>query len=448
MKKFDVFVVGSGMAGMIIANKCASAGLSVGITDKLPYGGTCALRGCDPKKVLIGATEVIKSAKSLQGKGVEGVPSINWNELMSFKQSFTEPMPSKIEEGYKKKGISTLHSSAKFINENQLQVGDTFVRAAKIILAMGAKPRPLNIPGSEYTLTSTDFLNLNELPQSILFIGGGYVAFEFAHLAARCGSEVTIVHRGDVPLESFEQDIVNHLISATEELGINLVLSSEVTEIKKQNGGYKVIAENEAGKKIFSATSIINSAGRIPAISDLDLEKGNIKFSDRGIEVNEYLQSTSNQSVYAAGDAADTKGLPLTPVAVMEGHIIASNIIKGHHKKPKYKAIPTVVFTLPTMASVGLTEKEAKSQNLNFRMNYKTVPNWFNARRLNEKQYAFKILIDKDTNNIFGVHLIGPEAEETINLFAMAMNAGLTTYDLKSIIFSYPTLASDISSMV
>lgn len=448
MREFDVFVVGSGMAGITVANKCATAGLSVGITDELPYGGTCALRGCDPKKVLIGATEVIKAAKCLQGKGVEGVPSVNWPELMSFKQSFTGPMPSKIEEGYKKKGISTFHSPAKFLNENQLQVGDTSVHAGKIILSTGAKPRPLNIPGSRYALTSTDFLDLKKLPQSILFIGGGYVAFEFAHLAARCGSEVTIVHRGDAPLENFEQDIVKHLMSATEELGIHLVLGSEVTEIKKQDSSYEVIAENEGGKKIFSAACIINSAGRIPAISDLDLGKGKIKFSDRGIEVNEYLQSTSNQSVYAGGDTADTKGLPLTPVAVMEGHIIASNIIKGRHKKPEYKAIPTVVFTLPPMASVGLTEKEAKSLNLNFRTKYNSASNWFNARRLNEPHYAFKTLVEKDTNKILGAHLMGPEAEETINLFAMAMNADLTTNGLKSMVFSYPTLASDITSMV
>ena len=436
------------MAGMTIANKCASAGLTVGITDELPYGGTCALRGCDPKKVLIGATEVIKSAKSLQNKGIEGVPSINWNDLMSFKETFTKPMPSKIEEGYKKKGISTFHASAKFISKNELQMGNTTVQAEKIVLATGAKPRPLHIPGSEYTLTSTDFLNLSKLPPSLLFIGGGYIAFEFAHLAARCGSKVTIVHRGDFPLENFERDIVKHLVSATEELGIKMVLNSEVTEIKKGGDGFKIIAESEAGKKEFTAASVFNSAGRIPAIFDLDLEKANVKFGKKGVEVNEYLQSITNKHVYAAGDTADTIGLPLTPVAVMEGHIVASNIIKANHKKPEYKAIPTVVFTLPSMASVGLSEKEAKLRNLNFKVNYKSVSDWFNAKRLNEKHYAFKTLIGEDTNEIIGAHLIGPEAEETINLFAMVMNAGLKANEIKRMIFSYPTLASDISSIV
>lgn len=251
MKKFEVFIIGSGMAGMTIANKCASKGLSVGITDELPYGGTCALRGCDPKKVLIGATEIIKSAKNLQGKGLEGVPEINWEKLMTFKKSLTEPMPSKIEEGYKKKGISTFHSSAKFISENQVQVGNINVQADKIVLATGAKPRPLNIPGSDHALTSTDFLKLDKLPSSLLFIGGGYIAFEFAHLAARCGVEVAIVHRGDLPLENFEQDIVKHLVSATEELGVKIVLQSEVTEIREQKDGFKVIAQGNKGNADF-----------------------------------------------------------------------------------------------------------------------------------------------------------------------------------------------------
>tara|TARA_R110002050_G_scaffold85091_1_gene181554 strand:+ start:16579 stop:17925 length:1347 start_codon:yes stop_codon:yes gene_type:complete len=448
MKKFDVFIIGSGMAGMTVSKKCASKGLSVGITDELPYGGTCALRGCDPKKVLIGATEAANFAKNLQGKGIDGVPSINWQDLMTFKQSFTKPMPSKIEKGYKKNGIEMFHSSAKFVGENQLKVGESTIQADKIVLATGAKPVPLNIPGSEHALTSTDFLNLDHLPKSLLFIGGGYIAFEFAHIAARCGAEVTIVHRGASPLKNFEQDIVQHLVSATKELGVKVILNTEVVEIIRENNQYKVIGKNGNEKKEFSVSAVFNSAGRIPAIFNLDLDKGNVKFSKKGVEVNEYLQSTTNKNVYAAGDTGNTMGLPLTPVAVMEGHNLASNIIKGNHKSPDYKAMPTVVFSIPSMASVGLTEKEAKAKKLNYKVNYQSIPTWFNARRLNEKHYAFKILLDKDTDEILGAHLIGPEAEETINLFAMAMNTGLKANQIKSMVFSYPTLASDISSMV
>ena len=448
MQKFDVFIIGSGMAGMTVALKCASKGLSVGIADELPYGGTCALRGCDPKKVLIGATEVTDFAKRLKGKGIDQVPSVNWADLMKFKDSFVDPMPPSIEKSYKKNGIATFHSSARFIKENQLQVGNETIEAEKIVISAGAKARDLGVPGKEHALTSTDFLNLKQLPDSLLFIGGGYIAFEFAHIAARCGAKVTIVHRGSSPLENFEPDIVRHLMKATEALGVHLVLETEVTEIQKKEGRFTVMGIHNDQTTEYSATAVFNSAGRVAAIFDLDLEKANVEYGERGVEVNEYLQSVSNPRIYAAGDSADTEGLPLTPVAVMEGHIVASNIITGNSKKANYPPMPTVVFTQPIVASVGLTEHEASEKNLSFIVNYQSVPGWFNAKRLNVNEYAYKTLIDREKGVVLGAHLIGPHAEETINLFAMAMKAGMKAADIKNMLFSYPTLASDISHMV
>jgi len=448
MKEYDVFIIGSGMAGMTIANKCASKGLSVGITDELPYGGTCALRGCDPKKVIIGATEVRDFAVRLKGSGIDTTPQVNWKDIMDFKQSFVDEMPPKIEKGYKKNGIDTFHSSSKFLSENTLEVGNDKIKAKKIVIASGSKPRILEFEGGHFAKTSTDFLNLEELPKSLLFIGGGYIAFEFAHIAARCGAEVTIVHRGNNPLENFEQDIVKHLVSATKELGIKLILGTDVTAIEKVDGQYRVLGKSQNKTEYFKADAVFNSAGRPPAIFDLNLEKANIAFTKKGISVNEHLQNTLNPIIYAAGDAADSEGLPLTPIAVLEGHTVASNIIKGNHKKIGYPPMPTIVFTLPTMASVGYTESKAKELNYNIRVNYKEVGAWFNARRLNVKEYAFKTIIDEETQTILGAHLIGPHTEETINLFAMAIKTKMKVNDIRTMIFSYPTLASDIPNML
>jgi len=448
MKEYDVFIIGSGMAGMTIANKCASKGLSVGITDELPYGGTCALRGCDPKKVIIGATEVRDFAVRLKGSGIDTTPQVNWKDIMDFKQSFVDEMPPKIEKGYKKNGIDTFHSSSKFLSENTLEVGNDKIKAKKIVIASGSKPRVLEFEGGHFAKTSTDFLNLEELPKSLLFIGGGYIAFEFAHIAARCGAEVTIVHRGNNPLENFEQDIVKHLVSATKELGIKLILGTDVTAIEKVDGQYRVLGKSQNKTEYFKADAVFNSAGRPPAIFDLNLEKANIAFTKKGISVNEYLQNTLNPIIYAAGDAADSEGLPLTPIAVLEGHTVASNIIKGNHKKISYPPMPTIVFTLPTMASVGYTESKAKELNYNIRVNYKEVGAWFNARRLNVKEYAFKTIINEETQTILGAHLIGPHTEETINLFAMAIKTKMKVNDIRTMIFSYPTLASDIPNML
>lgn len=436
------------MAGMTIANKCASKGLSVGITDELPYGGTCALRGCDPKKVIIGATEVRDFAKRLKGKGIDTIPNINWKDIMAFKQTFVDEMPRKIEKGYKKNGIDTFHSSATFRNENTLSVGNETIQADKVVIASGSKPKVLDFEGGQLAKTSTDFLNLKELPQSLLFIGGGYIAFEFAHIAARSGAEVTIVHRGKRPLENFDKDIVKHLVDVTRNLGIKIVLETEVSKIESKDGHYITTGISNGNETTYKAAAVFNSAGRPPAIFDLELEKAGISFSKKGIEVNEYLQSTTNANIYAAGDAADSRGLPLTPVAVLEGHVVASNIIKGNKKKVSYPPMPSVVFTLPTMATVGLLEDEAKEKGYDINVNFEKVDNWFNARRLNVDEYAYKTIIDKNNNTILGAHLIGPHCEETINLFAMAIKTKMTISDLRTMIFSYPTMASDLTYML
>ena len=375
MKKYDVFVIGSGMAGMNVASRCASKGLKVGITDELPYGGTCALRGCDPKKVLLGATEALHLSENLSEKNISDVPAIRWQEARQYKQEFVDSMPPNIEKGYEKSGVDAFHQSAKFLSENQLQVGNETIEAEKIVIATGARPRKLEIPGGDLALTSTDFLNFESLPKSLLFIGGGYIAMEFSHMAARYGSKVTIVHRGSRPLENFDPFIVEQLVKATQQLNIDLVLDTEVTAIEKAGGGFRVTGKSKAGEKTWEAEQVINSAGRSPAIFDLDLEKANIEYEKRGVTVNEFLQSTSNPRIYAAGDAAATDGTPLTPVAVMEGHIVASNILKGNSKKADYTAIPTVVFTLPVIASVGLSEEKAKAQGLNYKVRKNSVPN-------------------------------------------------------------------------
>jgi len=357
-------------------------------------------------------------------------------------------MPPKIDKGYEKSGVDMFHQSAKFLSENQLQVGNETIEAEKIVIATGAKPRKLEIPGGDLALTSTDFLNFKSLPKSLLFIGGGYIAMEFAHMAARYGSKVTIVHRGSMPLENFDPFIVEQLVKATQQLDIDLVLDTEVTAIEKAGGGFRVTGKSKEGEKKREAEQVINSSGRPPAIFDLDLEKANIDYEKRGITVNKFLQSTSNPRIYAAGDAVATDGTPLTPVAVMEGHIVASNILKGNSKKADYTAIPTVVFTLPAMASVGLSEEKAQAQGLNFMVKKNSVPNWFTAKRINEKTYAFKTLIDKENGKILGAHLIGPHAEEVINLFAMAIKTGFTAMDIKTMILTYPSASSDIVYMV
>lgn len=448
MKKFDLFVIGAGVAGINIARKAAKNGLSVGITDKSQYGGTCALRGCDPKKVLIGPTEVSYHASHLAGKGISQQPEINWVDLMHFKSDIIADMPSQIKAGFKKQRIDMYDGSASFLSKDTFLVGEKEVKADKIAIATGARPRKLDFPGAEYARTSSEFLQLQEMPESLLFIGGGYIGFEFAHIAARAGAEVTIVHRSEKPLKNFEQDIVNHLVRATKDLGINLVLETEVCGIKKINEGYKIKGNYNGEDRFFESDMVFNSAGRVPDISGLNLDRAGIESNRQGIVVNKYMQSTSNSRVYAAGDVASTDGLPLTPVSTLEGYIAADNIIEPESKEIEYPPMPSVVFTLPTMASVGLTVTRAEKEGYNYKVNYQDASGWFNANRQQVPEYAFKVIINKDTETILGAHLIGPNAEEIINLFTLYIKTGIKVNEIKKMIFTYPTLASDIKYML
>ena len=448
MKKFDVFIVGTGVAGTIIANKSAEAGLKTGIVDNREYGGTCGLHGCIPKKILIGAADAVASSKNLEGKGVEGLPSINWRELKAFKDTFTDPMPEDKEASFKENGIYTYHGDPKFIAENQLKIGEDIIEAKKIVVATGAVPRELNIIGSEHALSSDDFFKMEELPKSLLFIGGGYIALEFAHIAARSGANVTILQRSSKLLKHFDNDIVEHLVAATKELGVNLVMNTNATQIKKNGDSYLVVGNNNGNLKEFTTDVVFNTSGRVPAVHNLDLDKGNVRYSDKGIEVSYYMQSTTNPRVYAAGDNSATFALPITPFATMEGHIVSANIVDGNIKKPDYGVCPTVVYTLPALAMVGITEEQAQKENLDITVNYRSVPHWYAAKHLGETTYAFKVIIDNKTDHILGAHIIGPNAEETINVFAVAMQVGMKAENLKTIPFVFPSASSDIAKMV
>ncbi len=457
---FDLIVIGTGVAASTVAWKCRSAGWSVAVIDSRPYGGTCALRGCDPKKVLVGAAEVIDLNRRMESKGIANPDEvkIHWHDLMRFKRSFTEPVPKEREEQFSKAGIVAYHGRARFIGERTLKLDDTrTLNGSHILLATGAQPAKLNIPGEENMTKSDQFLELNELPSKIVFVGGGYISFEFAHIAARAGANVTILHRGPRPLNNFDPYLLDILLQKTRELGVRVHLETMVESVEsiKTNNNDKIrfvvhainTAKNE--KYTTDADMIVHGAGRVPEIDDLDLGAAGVQHEKtRGVKVNEYLQSVSNPAVYAAGDAAASGGLPLTPVATYEGEIVATNLLEGNHVKPNYEGVPSVVFSIPPLASVGLQEEAATKQGLHFRINKASTAAWYSSRRVGENYSGFKVLIEEDTDRILGAHILGPHAEEVINIFAIAIRLGLKAEDIKQSIFSYPTNSSDISYML
>lgn len=428
---------------MAMSGEARHAGWKGAVIDELPYGGTCAVKGCIPKKVLVGAAEVIERADAMKNKGISGDLRIVWPDLIRFKRTFTDPVPVTRKETFTKKGIDAFQGHARFIGRNVIQVGDKTLGARFIGIATGAIPRRLGIPGEEFVSTSDEFLAMESLPERILFIGGGVISFELAHVAAKAGAKVTILHRSGVVLKEFDPFLVGILMQALRASGIEILTDMPVTSVEKSADAFHVRA-GKAGDKIFETDMVVHGAGRVPNTAGLDLNAGEVVVDKRGIAINQYLQSISNPSVYVAGDA-NARGKPLSPVATMEGRIAAKNMIYGNTVVPGYLTIPSVVFVSPLLASVGLREDQIAKRDIPVVVHKKETPDWYSVRRVGIAGSGYKILTEGKSGKILGAHLLGYNADEMINVFALAIRTGQTLADLQEIAWAYPTGGYDIN---
>ncbi len=447
--KYDLLVIGAGMAGIAAATKCSSQGWRVAIVDVLPYGGTCALRGCDPKKILRRGAEIVDAARLLDGKGIDSDQlSINWADLMNHKHGFTDPVPHNMEEDLRSRGVDSLHGVAAFTDKTHVDIDGTNYEANKILIATGAVPRELDFPGHEHLIDSTSFLNLTDLPPRIAFIGGGFVSFEFAHIAARAGSSPVIIDRGHTPLKEFDPDLVELLLKRGATAGVAVWRDTAITSVAKITRGFRITIQHAGETTTIDTDLVVHGAGRTADLARMTLEAGDVAYGSRGISVAGHLQSTTNQHVYAAGDCADTPGMPLTPVAVFEAKVAASNMLKSDTAIPDYTAIPTVVFTIPELVRIGVHEHDAKASGLSVDVRYTDTSGWYSNYRIGETAGATKILIDESTDRIIGAHLFGHDYAELANTISLAMKHGLTTKQIKSTTAAYPSTGSDLGSML
>lgn len=448
MTAYDLIVIGSGTAAQVAVSRIRAAGWSVAVIDYRPFGGTCALRGCDPKKMLVSGEEAMDAVARMAGRGIEGSLAIDWPDLLAFKRTFTDPIPAKQERRYTEQGVDAFHGIARFVGPDQIAVNGRTLQARHVLIATGARPVPLRIPGEALVNTSDDFLELERLPRRIVLIGGGYVAAEFSHLAARAGSEVTILQRAARLMPHFDPDVVGWLMPRFGELGITVETGATVTRVEQSGHELRVHASRLGSSDLMvPADLVVHAAGRGPDLDALDLAAGEVAVRDGRLDLSDHLQSVSNPRVYAAGDAAGM-GPPLTPVSSHDAKVVAANLLEGPSHRPDYRGVPSVAFTVPPIASVGLSEEEAHRQGLRFRVNAASTPDWFTARRLAERVYGHKVLIEDATDRILGAHLVGPHADEVINIFGLAIRHGLAAVDLRATMFAYPTGASDVGYML
>lgn len=444
-QSFDVAVIGSGSAGTQAALTARKAGRSVAIIDERQYGGTCALRGCDPKKVLVHAARVVEQTNRLYELGVlDAAAHISWPQLMRFKRTFTDPVSGQREQTYREAGITMLHGRASFADKQNLFVGQDTIHASHIVIASGAQEVHV-AHGDDALLTSETFMELEQLPESLLFVGGGYIAFEFAHVAACAGASVTILHKDKQPLQGFDPDVVDRLVELSRAAGITIHLDAAVDDVRRDPDGVTVHTHDG---QTFRAADGVLSAGRSPDLEHLALDRAGVERTKKGVKVNEFLQSEGNAHVYAAGDAADAGGLPLTPVAGYSGEIAAHNIVNGNTRRPDFHGLVTMAYTIPPLGSVGLTEAQAREQQMNIEVRTGDMTQWYSTRHVASRGAFYKVVLEKPTQQILGATILGPHAEEQINVLALAIRNSLDASSVADALYAYPTGSSDLEYLV
>src|SRR5262245_2346008 len=376
METYDLIVIGTGTAAQVAAGRVRRGGRTVAVIDHRPFGGTCALRGCDPKKMLVSGAEAVDWGRRMHRRGVAGELRVDWPELIAFKRTFTNPIPEKREADFAKQGIEAFHGTARFTAPDALTVEGHTLKGRNILIATGARPVPLGFAGAEHAIISDAFMELEQLPKRLVMIGGGYIAAEFSHIAARAGAHITVLQRGARMLPRFDADLVGWLMKKFSEIGIDLRTDNAVTAIERAGQEFRVQAQTSRGITTVAADIVVHAAGRAPDIAELNLSAGQVEVKDGRLRLNDYLQSVSNPIVYAAGDAA-AKGPPLTPVSSHDGKVVAANILEGDRHRPDYRGVPSVAFTLPPIAGVGLSEAEARKYSRNLRVNSASVPGWY-----------------------------------------------------------------------
>jgi glutathione reductase (NADPH) len=315
------------------------------------------------------------------------------------------------------------------------------------VIATGSKPRPLSIPGAEHVITSDEMLSERELPGSVIFIGGGVISLEFGHVYARAGADVTILEALPQLLPAMDADAVTQLERESERIGIRIKTDVSVGKIEPAGGRFRVSFVHDGREQALEADRVVNGAGRVANVDSLNLEAGNVAHASGRVTVDAHLRSTSNPSVHVCGDAVPISP-QLSPIATYEGGIVGRNIVEGPKHSPDYASMANSVYTVPSLAAVGLTEKAARKTDRAIEVHVNDMLGWLSARTYAETMAWSKVIVEKATDRILGAHFVGHAGQELINVFALAMRFGITAAQVRENVFAYPTFASDIRHML
>ncbi|MEQ9642088.1 MAG: NAD(P)/FAD-dependent oxidoreductase [Alphaproteobacteria bacterium] len=445
--RFDVIILGGGNAGFGASAVASEACKSIAFVEERDFGGTCPNRGCTPKKVLVAAAHALHEIERASAHGIKvAKPHLDWSALIDRKNDMISAIPDAMERAASKRG-ATFKGAARFVAPDAIEVNGRTIEGDNIVVATGSKPRPLAIPGAEHLITSDEVLSERTLPAEVVFIGGGVIALEFAHVYARAGAKVTILEALPRLLPRMDVDAVDALHGETERIGVIVRTGVQVSAIERVGEKLRIDFVHDGRALSLEADRIVNGTGRIANVDQLDLSAGNVAHDGIRVEVDEFLRSTSNPRVWVCGDAL-VGPAQLSPLATYEGRIVGGNIVDGAINKPNYTAIPSCVYAVPALASVGLTEDEACESGLDVNVTTNDMTGWFSGRSYAETVAWSKVLVDRANDRIVGAHIVGHRSEELIHIFALAMKHGITAEALKSTMFAFPTFSSDAKNLL
>ena len=444
MSKYDLVVIGGGSGGVRAARIAAGHGARVAICEEYRYGGTCVIRGCVPKKMMVYAAQYHEefSDSASYGWDVE-TKGFDWTTLIENKDNEIDRLNGIYENLLKNAGVELLYGTASLVDTNTVSVGDQHIVTNKILIATGGTPFMPNIPGIEHAISSNEVFHLKEQPKSALVVGGGYIAVEFAGIFNGIGTQTTLAYRGPQILRGFDEDIANHLSKEIDKKGINLLLNSDVTSIELAQNGQKQVTFHDGSQQTVDC--VLYATGRSPNTEPLQLSNAGIDQGRKGEIIVDKYSKTNIDNIYAVGDVTDR--IALTPVATMEGHAFADTVFGNNERLADHGNVPSAVFSQPPIGSVGLSEQQAREKYSNidtYSSEFRTLKHSITA---NTERTLMKLVVDADSDKVVGAHMIGHDAAEIMQGIAIAIKAGASKADFDATVGIHPSSAEEFCTM-
>lgn len=442
-KDYDLFVIGAGSGGVRAARMAAGFGARVAIAEDRYMGGTCVNVGCVPKKLYVYASEFGKAFEDARGFGWDsGKPSFDWSTLRDNKKVEISRLNAIYRKLLSGANADIIDGRARLVDAHTVAVGDQQYTAGKILIATGGWPHIPAIPGSELAISSNEVFDLDYFPERLVIVGGGYIAVEFAGIFNGLGAQVTQLYRGPLFLRGFDPDIRAHAAREIAKTGVDLRFEVNVESISRGRDGLELQLTD--GSQL-TADAVLYATGRLPHLDGLGLENVNVELTEFGtIAVDEHY-CTSEASIFAVGDVIG--GMELTPVALAEGMAFARRQFGEPGQEMDHEFVPTAVFCQPNIGTVGFTEEEARAKFGHIRMfkaSFRPMKHTISGR---DEQTFMKLIVDKASDRVVGVHMIGPDAGEIIQGIAIALRAGATKATFDSTVGIHPTAAEEFVTM-